>query len=302
MNEPPPNFLCCELSAAMNEPMAGTAVQSAVWLMLEYTRPWGAKATEENELPEPVSRWLGEQVRGVNGRLQFIRQFRADAAFLTFFVGVNHETAPRLYEFHLAEYEALLALDVASVVAGDGRFASHLVTEPRYFVCTNGKRDKSCAVYGAALYRALAEKVGAAVWMTTHLGGHRFAGTLLSLPDGACYGRLHPQDIDQLLTTTQQGELWLEKLRGRTLYGPIEQFAELCLRQETGETQLDAFRWVETVEVGDGRLQLTFQSKDDHTYGMIIATAKPLLVYANSGQLKAKETPQYQLITFTHTA
>lgn len=278
----------------MNEPMAGTAVTAAVWFMLEYTRPWGAKATEENELPDEVSRWLGAQVRGWNGRLQFIRQFRPDADVLTFFVGVNEETRPRLYEFHLGTYEDLLELDVAGIVAGESRFDPHRVTGQRFFVCTNGKRDRSCAVYGAALYRALAEKVGSAAWMTTHLGGHRFAGTLLSLPDGVCYGRVAPADVPQLLAATQQGNLWPERLRGRTNYGPVEQVADFYARQETGQMQLDAWRWVETAGHND-RWQVQFQSKDQHTIFVTLVAAPPLPVYANSGQLKTKEMAQYQL-------
>jgi len=282
--------------------MMGTAVTANVWFMLEYTRPWGAKATEENELPGDVFKWLSDQVSAVNGRLQFIRQFRPDADVLTFFVGVNDENAPRLYEFHLSDYEDLLELDVTAVIAGDGRFAPHLVTGERYFVCTNGKRDRSCAVYGAALYRALAEKVGAAVWQTTHLGGHRFAGTLLSLPDGVCYGRLTPNDTTQLLANSQRGNLWLEKLRGRTCYGSLVQIADFYLRQETGQKRLDAFRLVEIVEMGDGRWQVTFQSKDNHTHQVTIMTAAPLPIYANSGQLKPKESPQYELVNVVRSA
>lgn len=278
----------------MNEPMAGTAVTAAVWFMLEYTRPWGAKATEENELPEKVSRWLGEQVKEHNGRLQFIRQFRPDADVLTFFVGVNTETAPRLYEFHLGAYEDLWELDMAAVVGGDGRYEPHLVTGPRYFVCTNGKRDRSCAVYGAALYRALAEKAGNAVWMTTHLGGHRFAGTLLSLPDGVCYGRVSPADVPPLLAASQQGRVWLERLRGRTGYGPVEQMADFYARQELGLVRLAALQWVATAVTENG-WQVQFDMGDGRTMQVALSPAPPLAVYANSGQLKMKEMAQYKL-------
>jgi hypothetical protein len=303
MNPPTdPNFLCCEWSAAVNEPLRGTAVTANVWFMLEYTRPWGAKATEENELPGDVLKWLSDQVSAVNGRLQFIRQFRPDADVLTFFVGVNDEIAPRLYEFHLGDYADLLELDVTAVVAGDGRYNPHLVTGQRYFVCTNGKRDRSCAVYGAALYRALAEKVGTAVWQTTHLGGHRFAGTLLALPDGACYGRLSAKDSTQLLANTQRGSLWLEKLRGRTCYNTIAQIADFYLRQETGRHQLEAFQLVGMEEVPEGAWQVAFQAKDHHTYQITITTADPLPIYANSGQLKTKKTPQYQLLNIVRRA
>jgi hypothetical protein len=294
MQPPDPDFLCCELSAEMNEPMMGTAVTAAVWFMLEYTRPWGAQATEENELPDEVMRWLGDEVRKWDGRLQFIRQFRPDNDVLTIFVGVNEETEPRLYEFHLGAYADLLELDIAAIVAGEARFDPHLVTEPRYFVCTNGKRDKSCAIYGAALYRALAEKVGAAVWMTTHLGGHRFAPTLLTLPHGVCYGRVSPTDISHLLTAAQRSELWLEGLRGRSCYGAVEQVADFYARQETGQRQLDALRWLETAAHND-RWQVQFVTPAQQIVYVTLTAARPLTVYANSGQLKTKEMAQYQL-------
>ncbi|MBE7533844.1 MAG: sucrase ferredoxin [Ardenticatenaceae bacterium] len=291
---PPPNFLCCELSAALNEPMAGTAVTTAIWYLLEYTRPWGAKATEENELPGDILKWLGDQVSGRNGRLQLIRQFRPDADVLAFFVGVNDQAQPRLYEFHLGAYADLRELDVAAVVRGDGRYAPHLVTGPRYFVCTNGKRDRSCAVYGAALYRALAEKVGNAAWMTTHLGGHRFAGTLLALPAGVCYGRVAPADVPHLLATTQRGHVWLERLRGRTCYGPVEQVADFYARQELGLVRLDALQWVDTAVTETGWL-VQFVSGDGRAVQVALSPAPPLAVYANSGQLKLKEMAQYKL-------
>jgi hypothetical protein len=315
MIEPPPDFLCCETSAAMNEPMMGTAVTAAVWFMLEYTRPWGANVTEENELPGNVFKWLGEQVLRVNGRLQFIRQFRPDADVLTFFVGVNDQTRPRLYEFHLGAYADLLELDMVAVVGGDNRYTSHLVTAPggdgrydphlvtgqRYFVCTNGKRDRSCAVYGAALYRALADKVGSAVWMTTHLGGHRFAGTLLSLPDGTCYGRVTPSDVPQLLAASQHGHVWRERLRGRTGYGPVEQVADFYARQELGLARLDALQWVDTAVTETG-WQVQFVMGDGRAVQVTLSPAPPLAVYANSGKLQTKGMAQYKLDKVTPIA
>ncbi len=294
MIELPPDFLCCETSAAMNEPMMGTAVTAAVWFMLEYTRPWGANATEENELPGNVLKWSGEQVAAVNGRLQFIRQFRPDADVLTFFVGVNEAAWPRLYEFRLGAYEDLLELDVAAVVRGDGRYEPHLVTGQRYFVCTNGKRDRSCAVYGAALYRALAEKVGSAAWMTTHLGGHRFAGTLLTLPEGVCYGRVAPADIPQLLTATQQGAVWLERLRGRSGYGVVEQVADFYARQELGLARLDALQWVDTAVTATG-WQVQFMTGDGRAVQVALSPAPALPIYANSGKSQMKEMIQYKV-------
>jgi hypothetical protein len=48
-------------------------------------------------------------------------------------------------------------------------------------VCTNGRRDVCCALWGQRFYAAAAALLPN-VWQTTHLGGHRFAATAVSLP------------------------------------------------------------------------------------------------------------------------
>ncbi len=290
MQELAPNFLCCDLSEEANEPLYGTAVSASVWFMLEYTRPWGAKATSDNELPDVVQQWLGEQGEKFNGRLQFIRQFRQEAETITFFIGA----AGQLYRFDLAGYEDLLELDVTAVLRGDSQFDAHRVTTKQYFVCTNGKRDRSCAVRGAALYRALAERVGAHVWMTTHLGGHRFAPTLLSLPDGFCYGRIHPQDVAQFVEHSHQGEIWLEKLRGQTHYSAVAQAADYFLRRETGQMEEQAFMLLDCVEQ-NGRWQVLFLSEAGQKF-VTLALADPITIYPNSNKPQTKEIVQYQLV------
>lgn len=290
MQEALPDFLCCDWSEAAKEPMYGTAVSAAIWFMLEYTRPWGAKATSENDLPQAVQRWLDEQVERVNGRLQFIRKFRPEMDGLTFFIGA----AGRLFRFELARYEDLLGLDITAVLRGDPQFATQQISEKHYFICTNGKRDRSCAVCGAALYRAFSEQAGANVWMTTHLGGHRFAPTLLSLPDGFCYGRIHPEDVARFQNIQAQGVVWLEKLRGQTAYPAVEQAADYFLRQETGQLAEGAFVLLDCV-AENGRWQVQFRALDGVDYEVVIAAAAPLEAIVNSGSAQTKLVPQFAL-------
>ena len=294
MAEVPANFLCCDLSEEANEPLYGTAVSAAVWFILEYTRPWGAKATSENELPHGVQVWLEEQVEKHNGRLQFIRQFRPEQATISFFIC----SAGRLYRFDLSGYEDLLGLDVTAVLQEEVQYDSHLVEEKHYFVCTNGKRDRSCAVRGAATYRAFADQAGATVWMTTHLGGHRFAPTLLSLPDGFCYGRIHPQDVAQFVEYGQQNAIWLEKLRGQSRYTAVEQAADYFLRQETGRIEESAFELIDCL-VGNGRWRVQFRDQDENIYHVSMATARPLDMLVNSGSTQTKSITQFMLEAIT---
>lgn len=294
MQEPPSDFLCCDWSEAANEPMYGTAFHADVWLMLEYTRPWGAKATSENDLPQAVQRWLDEQVEKFNGRLQFIRKFRPEMDGLTFFIGA----AGRLFRFELVRYEDLLGLDITAVLRGDPQFATQQVSEKHYFICTNGKRDRSCAVRGAATYRSFAEQASENVWMTTHLGGHRFAPTLLSLPDGFCYGRIHPEDVARFQNIQAQGDVWLEKLRGQTAYGAVEQAADYFLRQETGQLAEGAFVLLDCV-AENGRWQVQFQNRIGQALTVVIASADPLSIYPNSNNPEMKAVPQHQLVDIT---
>lgn len=283
---------------AIDEPLAGTAVSSKVWLFLEVNQPWTAKATSDNTLPEPVQAWLAEKGGLVNGRLQFIKQPRGERTNWAFFVACFADTGSSVYRFDLASYDELFGLDLPAIVAEDTRYDAYRTDEPQILICTNGKRDVCCALHGVALLRALATANVPGLWETTHLGGHRFAPTLITLPDGVNYGRISPQDIPQLLTHLQNRTLWLEKLRGRVCYDAIVQVAEQFLREETAVFHLDAYQHTATQAVSDGVWQVQFQSDDGQAHTLTVEAAAPLLTYPSSGSLASKAFPQFRRATF----
>jgi hypothetical protein len=242
-NEP----FCADLSFQAGEPLPGTALRVDVWFILEYAGLWTAEATQDNLLPPSTQAWLAEALALVDrSRVQFIKQNRpAPAAGLAFFLALTHETTPLLYEFHLDTYHDLESLDLQGLLAGHaGR--QHLRTRPLYLVCTNGRRDRCCSRLGLGLYLALANQVGAAAWQTTHLGGHRFAPTLLTLPDGACYGHLIPADLAPMVQAQEAGRFYLDRLRGRCCYVDLVQAADWFLRRETGHTAAGDYRLLDT--------------------------------------------------------
>jgi hypothetical protein len=80
-----------------------------------------------------------------------------------------------------------------------------------YFVCTHGSHDKCCAHYGYPFYRQ-ARKIVAdlnldtvRVWQVSHIGGHRFAPTLIGFPDGRYYGALDTAAFSAIIQ--QQGDI-----------------------------------------------------------------------------------------------
>ena len=117
--------------------------------------------------------------------------------------------------------EDLLDLDLAdptAMPAHDG---------PLWLVCTNGKRDRCCAELGRPIAGLLSQEWPEGTWETTHLGGHRFSGTLLALPSGLTLGRLDTSNVLAACEAIERGEVPLELVRGRAGRPGVEQVREL---------------------------------------------------------------------------
>jgi hypothetical protein len=220
-----PHAYCAELARSEGEPMAGTADVVDVWIMLEYAAAWRAKATTDNALAAPTKAWLKELSEDIAGRamkprLQFIRRPEIDRnGGVTLMLGA----ADGLRRVEVPDYDALSALTFDAIAA------LPLETVTQYFVCTNGQRDVCCARLGLPTYAALRERVGERVWQTTHVGGHRFAPNVLTLPQAVLYGRVQASDVREFVDTVERGCLAVQWLRGRTRYPGDVQAAEAAL-------------------------------------------------------------------------
>ncbi len=233
------------------EPMAGTADTVDVWLCLEYRPTWTAQAQTDNALAEETTRWLertlaGFQADGLKCRPQFIRQPETESDTIRLLLTV----AGRTWQWSENDYSALSALDLPALVRqaseNPGALAAmaERLIEPQYLVCTNGQRDLCCARFGLPVYTALRNRVGNRAWQVTHLGGHRFAPNLLTLPDACLYGRVGLDALDEFLAANEQGHLAFANLRGRTCYPPAVQAAEVLLGR-------DDLRLLHVQETGD---------------------------------------------------
>ena len=220
-------FRCSAASLADAEPLAGTAPVDTRWLFVEDPGPWGRTAVQESRLPDAVRQRLSE-LDGV--RVQLIRRPGGGLAS-----GVQVFTATRTARgfdvrgLRLGAPGELLELDLAGLA--DGRGAGLPSYDDRlWLVCTNGRRDLCCAEQGRPVAAALAERWPGETWETTHLGGHRFAATLLALPVGAALGRLDAESAVTACAAIESGELPLGAMRGAAGVDPRVQVAELGLR------------------------------------------------------------------------
>jgi hypothetical protein len=294
MSEP----FCQELSLAIGEPLRGTAV-SAIdrWLLLEHDGPWGARGLEDSELPTDVVRHLAAlSARFARLRIQLIRRPTAsDTSGPRLILAQAEERATALSQLALRSVESLLELPLEAWLLGDAALPGEPQPQPLYFVCVHGKRDRCCARLGMPVYRALEAQVGERVFQTTHLGGHRFAATLLVLPSGLCYGRVADHEVEALVEASERGEIYaLSRLRGRTAYPSEAQAAEVMLRGELqgGRTKQLTLRALE--QTAEGGVRVRFAEPGSSHEHELLVTREALPPAPQSCGAKAK--PATQLI------
>ena len=222
----PDEFRCSAASRVDGESMAGTAPTERAFLLVEYAGAWARDATAvlsgHVDIPDGVRPQLIRRHRArVNDRTTVFAAWRTDHDFR-----VETTTLDTLGE--LADLD-LLAL-------AEGRSPGLIPYDaPLWLVCTNGRRDVCCAGLGRPVAAALAELWPVSTWETTHLGGHRFAATVLALPSGITLGRLTAETAVSGAREVADGNHPVGLSRGRAgLSGPV-QAAELRLAAELGE-------------------------------------------------------------------
>lgn len=282
-------FRCSVSSRVDDEEMAGTAPTETAYLFVEYPGAWGRKAVAESRLPAGVIAHL-ESLAGV--RVQLVRRHgglveggvRVFAATLG--AGPAGATVTTAVLDDVAELTDLAPADLQPYAG------------PLWLVCTNGRRDLCCAETGRPVATALADRWPEATWETTHLGGHRFAGTLLALPSGVTLGRLDPGIAVEACRELEQGRLPLDLARGVAgRSGPV-QVAELHVRRELGlvgladvtteaaEAHAGGDRVV--VRAGAERYEVTVSTTPGEPRRQSCAdlTTKPAQVYAVTGWVR----------------
>ncbi|MFI9274751.1 sucrase ferredoxin [Kitasatospora sp. NPDC052896] len=260
---------CSSASSELDEPLAATAATAATWLLLEQPGPWGAKALTGSHLDTELGRALDAACAGTGVRPALIRRpgRHADNLPLAGHQVVLAHTRPGhswVRRTELTDPAELLTLDLAAAGAGEhGGFGVPHTGGPLALVCTNGRRDRCCALLGRPLAAELAAAGHSEVWEVTHLGGHRFAPTMLVLPYGYAYGRLGEAAAKEVLAATAAGHTVPQWSRGRSCWDRPGQAAEQAVRELTGDTAADALtvsqralaedRWECRVEHADGR-------------------------------------------------
>jgi hypothetical protein len=246
---------CSDQSLARDDQMHGTASAGQRWLLLELAGAWGHSAFLQS--PTIIDPKLGHAVvrraEAAGMRIAAIRRHgrRSETPRWRWFVAdsrLGHETLHHGEVSGPREYLEL-ALD-----GSDGE----PVSGPLVAVCAHGRHDQCCAVRGRAAVAAISAEYPEFTWECSHLGGDRFAATMLVLPEGLCYGRVDSTDASRLVDLYLQRRLDDTFLRGRTSLPHTVQAAQHYARQELGDDRIDSLAPLE-VEPDEGTTRVVLQ-------------------------------------------
>lgn len=246
-----PDKACSAWCRELREPLAGTAVVAPGWLVLEQPGPWGAKAPTQSHLDPSFGGAIDKAAKDAGVRFGLIRSpgRHADAPprpSRQVYAACTVPGRTWLLSGRLDDPSELAGIDLAAIASGDRDAVMASVPgltpmdEPVLLVCTNGKRDECCALYGRPVAQAVAARAPGRVWESNHLGGHRFAPTVVVLPHGMMHGHLDTETAAKILKTAADGHTVLTGLRGRSAWPKPGQVAEIAVRERIDEDVLDA--------------------------------------------------------------
>lgn len=228
-------FRCSTAAAARLEPMFATASRVDRWLLVEQTGPWGPESVPLGRMDPGAHASISKLARDYRARLLLIRRpSAADTSAqsgVTVFLAESRAGREWLMSRRLDDPAALVGLQPP---ARDPQWVEE--TEPLYLVCTHGRHDPCCALFGRPVASALCGREPDRTWECTHVGGDRFGANVVVLPQGLYLGRVIPGRVDEVVDAVRDKRIPLALLRGRSSFGLTVQAAQHFARTELVES------------------------------------------------------------------
>lgn len=221
--------LCADTARERGDAMQGTALNVPRFLLIEHHGPWGFDALESSGIDVGILGQLLVATHDVGARTLLIRRH-----------GRVELTPERAWA--VADIEAGRILwggwsddaDLLSACAALDAPSEGWSEEPAMLVCAHGRHDTCCAIRGRPVAAALAERHGDRVWECSHVGGDRFAASVVVLPDGTYYGGLDDSDAVDVLDRHLAGTVTPSRLRGSSMLSTVAQAAAVAVHERFG--------------------------------------------------------------------
>jgi hypothetical protein len=283
-----------------------SAVRYRRFLLLEVPGSWGRSAFEDSRLEAGVVRRLGAAAEAEDVRIVLIRRpgrhpsarlgRSADRGAGTRAWAIADTAAERIRWGSWRDPADLLDIDLGTP-AFDGAGPQQVA-----LVCTNGQRDQCCALRGRPVAAAVAAAGGWDTWECSHLGGHRFAATLLLLPSGDMFGQLDPESAREALRQFEAGQIMLPHYRGRCGQPLAVQAALHAAAMRLGDCRRGAIRASSVRAAGElWEVEVSHHADDrSQAYAYLVTVAETPLAPAllSCADVKPKPGIRYEAISF----
>ncbi len=267
---------CSDRALERDDPLAGTAGYGERWFLVEIDGAWGEHAFLQSRLDPELGRALVRRIEGARMRPLAIRR-------------TGRRTEERREQKHWRWAIVDPRIGFESVRWGRVDDPSELLdvpldgssgvesAEPVICVCTHARHDQCCAVKGRPVVSALAKRYHHETWECSHLGGDRFAATMIVFPEGLLYGRMNPAEAHDVVEAHARGEVVPQWLRGRTSLTNVAQAAQAFAREATGDNRIAALHPLREHRVDDA-WQVEFDVNGATRTVEVVATmSEPLL-------------------------
>ena len=282
---------CSVASRLRADSMAGTAAPAAGFLLLEQPGGWGRQALTSSRLDPDVGRAVSGRAIAQGLRVLLVRRpgrHRAPTRRRWAVVSSRPGREATWWgDFGTDDELLTLPLDGSSGARSE---------EPFFLVCTHGRHDTCCAVEGRPVAAALDKVRPGRSWECSHVGGDRFAANVLAMPHGLYYGRVDPSEVVDLVESHEAGNVYLDRLRGRTTTAPAAQAATTHARRVLGELRIEALTPAGTIYLGDGRWQVRLRHYPRNLIVTVLATAgeRPGLLTCHA--MREAHPPRYEVL------
>jgi len=310
---------CADAAQTRGEPIAASAVPYRRYLLLEVPGPWGSSAIDERYLGPRVAHALAQATADRGTNVLLIRRpgrQRPTGPGIAITDNAAPALAPEPRAWALVDTspdservvwgswgkpDDLLDLDLtaplpaAATASGPQKLA---------LICTNGKRDQCCAILGRPVAEALATVPGWDTWECTHLGGHRFAATIMLLPTGDMFGWLDQRSAVAAVERFDAGQFLLSHYRGRSGQPEPVQAALHAAAVRLGDSRRQAFRVARARRLdADERWEVLVSHRAEPgrevAYRVIVASATSSPAFLSCADDSPKADLRYTAIAFS---
>lgn len=227
----------------------GTANHVMGYVVVEWPLPWPSKVEQVDELAAVLDRAadLGLRVQlahAVDAHIPPSRVLvarRDEGPFRAY--DVAGWSLPRGDEGLEPARRKVALRDLAVAALKGNADPDTAMPLPHVLICSHGARDVCCGSFGTHLATDLIKaRPDLRVWRTSHLGGHRFAPTALSLPEGNLWAFLDVDLLAGIIDRTADPAIAAQHYRGNSAAKPEAQLAERSALAAEGWPLLDATR------------------------------------------------------------